>query len=99
MPGFDGTGPLGRGPMTGRCMGRCAGARTGAGFGAGRGLGAGRGFASRAGRYSMGWSASITKEQEIGDLKAERELMQKELDEINKRLSELENNVHADNQS
>jgi len=24
MPGFDGTGPLGRGPMTGRGMGYCA---------------------------------------------------------------------------
>ncbi len=25
MPGFDGTGPLGRGPMTGRGLGRCRG--------------------------------------------------------------------------
>ena len=24
MPGFDGTGPLGQGPMTGRCQGFCA---------------------------------------------------------------------------
>ena len=23
MPGFDGTGPLGKGPMTGRCRGFC----------------------------------------------------------------------------
>lgn len=23
MPGFDGTGPLGQGPMTGRCQGFC----------------------------------------------------------------------------
>ena len=23
MPGFDGTGPLGKGPMTGRCKGFC----------------------------------------------------------------------------
>ncbi len=27
MPGFDGTGPLGRGPMTGRGLGRCRGFR------------------------------------------------------------------------
>ncbi len=27
MPGFDGTGPLGQGPMTGRGMGYCGGHR------------------------------------------------------------------------
>lgn len=62
MPGFDGTGPEGRGPMTGGGMGNCApgdpSTRRGLlglgfrrGFGrrgwAGRGLGAGRGFGVR----------------------------------------------------
>jgi len=50
MPGFDGTGPMGAGPMTGGARGFCnpAGAaygpRYGGGFGYGRGLGRGRGF-------------------------------------------------------
>ena len=41
MPGFDGTGPDGRGPMTGGQRGLCEGARPRRGFG--RGLGRGRG--------------------------------------------------------
>ena len=55
MPGGDGTGPIGRGPMTGRALGYCAGynvpgytnlgLRRGLGGGFGRGFrGRGRGF-------------------------------------------------------
>ncbi|MDD4319272.1 MAG: DUF5320 domain-containing protein [Candidatus Peribacteraceae bacterium] len=40
MPAFDGTGPMGRGAMTGRGRGCCAGN----GRGMGRGFGFGRGF-------------------------------------------------------
>lgn len=48
MPGGDRTGPIGRGPMTGRAVGYCAG-YTGSGFanpiyGRGLGRGWGRGF-------------------------------------------------------
>ncbi len=40
MPGFDGTGPDGRGPMTGRGLGPCGrGLARGSGFGFGRGTG------------------------------------------------------------
>ena len=47
MPGGDGTGPVGRGPMTGRAAGFCAGSQTPGftnpgGIGYGRGLGFGR---------------------------------------------------------
>lgn len=42
MPGGDGTGPQGMGPMTGRAMGWCAGYPA-AGFGWGRGRGGGWG--------------------------------------------------------
>lgn len=49
MPGGDGTGPAGMGPMTGRGAGYCtdptrpfSGSRSGMGFGRGRGFGAGR---------------------------------------------------------
>lgn len=48
MPGFDGTGPMGMGPMTGGARGWCtpygrsfAGAGFGPGFGRGRGRGRG----------------------------------------------------------
>lgn len=50
MPGFDGTGPWGQGPLTGRGMGYCnpkAPLSRGAGFygrGCGRGRGIGRGL-------------------------------------------------------
>lgn len=47
MPGGDGTGPVGRGPMTGRALGYCAGydipGYTNHGFGRGFGRGLGRG--------------------------------------------------------
>ena len=53
MPGGDGTGPMGMGPMTGRAAGYCAGYPVpgymnpipgrGRGFGFGRGWGRGRG--------------------------------------------------------
>jgi len=55
MPGGDRTGPLGRGPMTGRALGFCSGypypgyatPGFGRGFGRGRGRGLGRGFWGR----------------------------------------------------
>jgi len=60
MPAGDGTGPVGRGPMTGRAAGYCAGYQMpgyanpggtgyerGLGFGRGHGRGFGRGFWGR----------------------------------------------------
>ena len=50
MPGFDRTGPMGAGPMTGGARGRCNPATAGnisayaRGYGYGRGLGLRRGF-------------------------------------------------------
>lgn len=54
MPGFDRTGPLGQGPMTGRGMGRCG---KGGGFGRGRGLG--RGGGRRGGGFSRGFAGGF----------------------------------------
>lgn len=53
MPGFDGTGPMGVGPTTGRGLGPCnnnSNAVTGyaRGMRCGRGMGRGRGFGLRA---------------------------------------------------
>ena len=68
MPGGDGTGPMGAGPMTGRAAGYCAGYAVpgftnpvpgrGFGFGGGRGWGrgGGRGFGwGRGGGRGFGW--------------------------------------------
>ncbi|MFO8056594.1 MAG: DUF5320 domain-containing protein [bacterium] len=52
MPGFDGTGPWGEGPMTGRALGICAGGPYPAAFGPGPGFGRGRGLGRGRGR---GW--------------------------------------------
>ena len=44
MPNFDGKGPDGKGPLTGRKLGKCGGATPSArGVGRGRGSNAGRG--------------------------------------------------------
>jgi len=59
VPGGDGTGPTGQGPMTGRAAGLCAEHPTpgyttpgyGQGFGRGRGRGIGRGFWGRGRRF------------------------------------------------
>jgi len=91
MPGFDRTGPLGNGPMTGRGIGPC-GRGTARGFrrGTGRGLGMGfgRGFARS---YAPTFEPVLTKEQEIADLRAEKEAIAEELKTIDARLKELEN--------
>lgn len=59
MPGGDGTGPIGQGPMTGRALGLCAGNPTpgyanpgfGQGYGRGRGRNNTRGFWGRGRRF------------------------------------------------
>lgn len=48
MPGMNGTGPMGQGPMTGRGMGVCQG--YGLGKGIGQGLGCRRGIDRGMGR-------------------------------------------------
>jgi hypothetical protein len=68
MPGGDGTGPGGMGPMTGRAVGYCAGypmpgftnpiQGRGFGFGRGRGFGRGLGRGFRGGRGWAGYGAA-----------------------------------------
>ncbi len=89
MPGMDGTGPLGQGPLTGRGLGPCgAGFRRGFGRGMGRGIcrGFGRGFAL-AGQPVQQVAFSEADEKKI----LEQELKELDLDkkEIEKRLKEL----------
>ncbi|MBW1695763.1 MAG: DUF5320 domain-containing protein [Deltaproteobacteria bacterium] len=104
MPGFDGTGPRGEGPMTGGGRGYCnpawAGYRPlyGRRFGYSRGY-RGRGFRRGFGPgyglgidYAPGYGMpySLDSSKEVDMLKAEAEAMKNDLDEINKRIEELE---------
>lgn len=106
MPGLDGTGPLGRGPMTGGGRGLC---NPGGGFG-GRGVGWRRGFrfplyAEPAappfyGGYGPGYTwahpgaspyaPQMTKEEEADFLKNQAEMLGEQLQGIQKRIEELE---------
>ena len=111
MPGLDGTGPWGAGPMTGGGRGFCNPAWRGAyapgyrGFGRGWfgwGRGYGRGWGWRA--YAPGWAGGywgpayggaygpygMSPSEEAEMLKAEAEDMKRALDEISKRIEELE---------
>ena len=104
MPGFDGTGPMGAGPMTGGGRGRCNPAYAGYGMGIGRGsgygrgrgfrrgfgAGCGRGFGGRA--FSHAWGAAYAPANAPSAMnpRDEAEYMKQELDAIQKRLEELE---------
>ena len=93
MPGFDITGPLGRGAMTGRRQGYCANtsdeaiAFRGRGFGAGygRGRGFGRGFGYGRGFYNR----ELTDVSEKTILENEINTLKDQLVSLEKRLSEL----------
>ncbi|WP_052880840.1 DUF5320 domain-containing protein [Kiritimatiella glycovorans] len=120
MPGGDGTGPAGMGPMTGRAAGYCAGYGVpgyanpvpgrGFGFGRGRGgFGRGLGFGFRGGRGRGGYGpqpyaapayppagapypygAAPAPEQELEALKGQAGSLQEALEDIRKRIADLE---------
>lgn len=86
MPGFDGTGPMGRGPLTGRGLGPC-----GRGFGRGFRGGFGRGFGRRFGYGARYYGEPvITKEQEKEILESEMKILQEDIEAIKKRIKELD---------
>ncbi len=74
MPRFDGTGPLGTGPQTGRGLGPCGGGQNrGGGISSGRGRGMGRGRGLGLGRTGV---AGLHAREEA--LKQELAAIQKE---------------------
>jgi len=96
MPGFDRSGPMGAGPMTGGGRGFCSrNTASGAGFGYGGGRGMGRGFRGGFG----GWRGSgygvapavgtATEPDEIRYLQATAEELRASLGRIEQRLAEL----------
>jgi hypothetical protein len=90
MPGRDGTGPMGQGPMTGRGLGFCTGVNA-VGYGArfGLGLACRRGFGRGIGR-GLGFlvnEASPETQKEL--LQQQKELLQNRLEVIEKQLENL----------
>jgi len=88
MPRFNGTGPAGRGPMTGWGMGYCGGSRRRgiAGRGLGHAWGRGRAFGGAA--YGLSHLGPATKEDEMEFLKQRAEALEEELMETKKILQE-----------
>lgn len=76
MPGQDGTGPMGRGPMTGRGMGPC-----------GRGIRRGFGRFCYGAKYFD--RPVMTNDQEKVILENEMKILQEDLEAIKKRIAEL----------
>jgi hypothetical protein len=97
MPGFDGRGPMGAGPLTGRGRGLCTGANSfyGRGFFRNRGqypgLGYGRGLGRRVGWYDAPYRYHpMDAAMEIDALKAEAASMKNALDMIHREIANLE---------
>ena len=100
MPGFDGTGPRGNGPMTGGARGYCSPDRAGYSRGGGSGLrrgyspglgwvrGYGKGFGRRA--YPAGSPYFMAPKDEAEMLKDEAKAIESELHAIHDRIKELE---------
>ena len=82
MPGFDGTGPRGMGPMTGGGRGFCAVPLPGT---------PAYGVPYYGQRPAvMPFAPQISKEQELGFLKAQSQAMREQLEQIEGRIKGLE---------
>jgi hypothetical protein len=81
MPGFDGTGPNGMGPMTGGGRGFCGPRASQATWGP---YGA-----RRWGGYGYGYPPAPTREQELKFLKDEAQKLRRTLEDMNARIEEL----------
>ena len=99
MPGFDGTGPEGRGAMTGGGRGDCVVSADGIGRpGIGRGIGRGMGRGGvRGGMRNRYYSTGLTQGQRAQNptgtekdyLMEQAELLKKELSDIQDRIKEM----------
>lgn len=111
MPGRNGTGPQGRGALTGRGLGPCGSglgrgsAFAGQGFGGGFGFAGGRGRGRGFGRGMAGGFAAPAADFQGGALSAEEERaalsraasgLERELADIKSRLSELDQGEGAE---
>ena len=87
MPNFDGTGPTGAGPRTGRGMGPCAGS-WGAGYGM-RGRGYGRGMGAGC-ACPMGMGGFYSPRNQLAVLKDEEAMLANELETLREEIKALE---------
>jgi len=85
MPRFDGTGPMGFGPGTGRGLGPCGG-----GMAWRRGFGLKR-FSGRGFGYYPFFYQNLTKEEQKKILEEELTALKEEMKEIENELNELKN--------
>lgn len=102
MPGYDGTGPRGQGAMSGGGRGYCVVpnsetpmAMIGRGRGFGRGLKGGMGRGFRNNFYATGlpgWARAqgVSQENELSILKNQAGYLKQQLDSIQARVSQLE---------
>ena len=107
MPGGDGTGPLGLGPMTGCAAGDCAGYAApgyanpvfGRGRGFGRGWGRGRGGWRRS-RFGYGpaWGYPYGTVPYCGDPYTQELTPQQEADVLKKEVKAFEDEINSINQ-
>lgn len=89
MPGRDGTGPNGMGPMTGRGIGLCNASKF-AGLGLGMGLCCRRGF-----RRSC-FSSMINSENRKDLLMNQKAILEERLNSINNQLNTLQDDLQGD---
>lgn len=101
MPGFDRSGPMGAGPMTGGRRGQCGGgpyARPvnigygggGRGMGFRRGYGRGGGYGGYPAPPAFGPTHPVSRADEMAMLQAEANAMKASLESIQNRIAELE---------
>ncbi len=86
MPGMDGTGPVGLGPMTGRGLGPCG---RGLMLGLGRGFCFGRGFGWRWMQNSGFADVSLSKAEQKKILQEELKALEEEKKAIEQKIKEL----------
>lgn len=105
MPGGDGTGPRGMGPLTGRGLGFCSGAGVSGFMGGFRrlGLACRRGWGAGRGGYAAGDApirpAEYGAEDERRMLSARAGMLREALDDIEARLKSLEGKEGSAKQS
>jgi len=97
MPGFDRTGPMGAGPMTGGARGRCNPANAGNApryYGTGYGLGLRRGF-----RGGYGWGYGVpaygVPAATPADPAAELDALKAQAAQVKSTLDAIENRINA----
>lgn len=95
MPRGDGTGPMGKGPMTGRGAGYCGtgqpfiNERYGCGFGCGRGNRRQFNATGVPGFMRSGYNFQVTEENEKAYLSNQESFLENQLKNIRERISNL----------